>query len=707
VLRILWINKWIIALIASIFVGFAGYYAFTATPLYTSTATIVLETRQDQVVDLDSVVTGLGSIAGDPAVIATEVEIMRSRSLLTRVINRLDLESDPEFNPELAEPGPEWMKYLSLRYLAREAFVLAFGDQATPEPIEGGLLNDPDFLRREIALRFLEAAIQVENIPFSYVFTISTTTQNPEKSAQITNELAEVYILAQLDAKFEATQRATTWLSERVAELKTSLQAAEAAVEEYASSTTLVSEEALAVANKQLKDMRERRAGEATRADTLRASKEVIQAQYDAGDFEAAAAALQDPRLRNFADRLRGASGAERDALKTQFDSLYQRNLSRIDVDALRADEQVRSLTQAVQEIEQRLEAQSADLVELRQLQREAEAAGLLYEYFLGRMKETSVQQGIQQPDSRILSAATPPFQASWPSKSSIVAFAGAVGLFFGFAVVFAKEMFQTAYRSPDQLESGTGVTVMGMLPSAPSTRRKAVLEYQMKKPTSQLAEAVRNLRTSILLSRLDQTPKVIMVCSSVPAESKTTTTLLLAHNSAMMGKKVLVIECDLRRRTFTDYFDAKGDVGLLSILTGAKTADEVIHHDEATGLDVIIGQRSSANAADVFASDRFAELIAEMRGRYDFVYIDTPPVLAVPDARVIAQHADAVLYCVKWDSTDRGAVESGLDLFAQANVKVTGLALTRANPRKISRYGFSGYGYGYGSSGSKRYYTG
>jgi len=712
IIRILWINKWLIALITGVFVLFAGYRAFTATPLYTSVATLVLETQQDQVVNLDSVVSGLSSIAGDPAVVITEVEIMRSRSLMLRLIERLDLESDPEFNPNLVQEESSWISeltsYFSVRRLARITLAAIFGEPAKPEFKEDGLLNDENFLRRQTALSILEGSIEVENIPFSYVFAISATTADPEKSAIIANELAEVYILAQLDAKFEATRRATSWLSDRVAELKVSLQESEAAVEEFGSSATLVSEEALAVANRQLKDMRERRGSEEERGAALRTSKVQIESQFANGEYSAVAAALEDPRLRNYAARLKDmAAGEERDALRTQFDILYERNHRRIAAEAIRADEQVASLTQAVSEIETRLEAQSGDLVQLRQLQREAEAAGLLYEYFLGRMKETSVQQGIQQPDSRVLSPATPPFTPSYPSKSRIVASAGAVGLFLGLFVVFAREMFQTTYRSPDQLEAGTGITVMGMLPTAPSSRRRSVLEHQLKKPTSELAEAVRNLRTSLLLSRLDINPKVIMVCSSVPAESKTTTTLLLAHNSAMMGKKVLVIECDLRRRTFTNYFDVDNEAGLLSILTGAKTVDEVIHHDEETGLDVIIGQRSSANAADVFTSERFAELIEEMRNRYDFIYIDTPPVLAVPDARVIAQHADEILYCVKWDSTERGAVASGLDLFAQANVAVTGLALTRANPRKISRYGFSGYGYGYGSSGSKRYYTG
>ena len=344
----------------------------------------------------------------------------------------------------------------------------------------------------------------------------------------------------------------------------------------------------------------------------------------------------------------------------------------------------------------------------LRQLQREAEANRLLYQHFLERMKETSAQQGIQQADSRTLSPAVAPLHPASPRRLPVVAIGAALGLVLGIGLARALEMPDDRARAPEDLEEATGLRVTGVIPDAPSRRRGAVLKHLVEKPSSALAEVVRNLRTSVLLSNVDRTPQVIMVTSSVPGEGKTTTTLMLAQNSAALGKKVLVIECDLRRRVFRNYFDLPEKTGVLSLLSGAVPPEQAIRRDESTGLDVLVGQESRANAADVFSSERFGEFLDEMRARYDFVFIDTPPVLAVPDARVIAGRADAVLYAVRWNATRREMVRAGLELFEQIGVRVTGLALTQANPRRIARYGYAGYGYGYGygASAARRYYT-
>ena len=340
----------------------------------------------------------------------------------------------------------------------------------------------------------------------------------------------------------------------------------------------------------------------------------------------------------------------------------------------------------------------------LRQLQREAEANRLLYQHFLERMKETSAQQGIQQADSRTLSPAVAPLHPASPRRLPVVAIGAALGLVLGIGLARALEMPDDRARAPEDLEEATGLRVTGVIPDAPSRRRGAVLKHLVEKPSSALAEAVRNLRTSVLLSNVDRTPQVIMVTSSVPGEGKTTTTLMLAQNSAALGKKVLVIECDLRRRVFLNYFELPEKHGVLSLLSGAASPEQAIRRDETTGLDVLVGQESRASAADVFSSDRFGAFIEEMRARHDSVFIDTPPALAVPDARVIAGRADALLYAVRWSATRRAMVRAGLELFEQIGVRVTGLAITQADPRRIARYGYAGYGYG--ASAARRYYT-
>jgi len=237
----------------------------------------------------------------------------------------------------------------------------------------------------------------------------------------------------------------------------------------------------------------------------------------------------------------------------------------------------------------------------------------------------------------------------------------------------------------------------------APVSRRRAVLRYLVEKPTSSFAEAVRNLRTSILLANVDRPPQVIMLTSALPGEGKTTVCVALAQISEALGKRVLLIECDIRRRTFRNYFDMPENGGLLSVLSGARGFEDVVHYDEASGLYVLPGEESSVNAADIFASHRFAEFVEEMRRHFDFIFIDTPPVLAVPDARVIAKNSDAVIFCVRWNRTPRETVVEGLRFFAQINVRIAGLVLSQVNMNKMARYGYSGYGY---YRASARYYN-
>src|SRR6056297_3516591 len=178
----------------------------------------------------------------------------------------------------------------------------------------------------------------------------------------------------------------------------------------------------------------------------------------------------------------------------------------------------------------------------------------------------------------------------------------------------------------------------MGQVPQIPMSKRSQLISYLKNKPTSAASEAIRNLRTSVLLSNIDTPPKVIMSTSSIPGEGKTTQAIALAQNFAKLGKSVLLIECDIRRRTFTSYFKDTPDVGIVTALARTRPLEEIVFHDKELGADVLMGEKSSVNAADLFSSERFHEFIGHTRSAYDIVIIDTPPVLVVPDARVVGQ---------------------------------------------------------------------
>lgn len=674
----IWRGKFWIILAAIVSTLLGGYYAyFTAVPMYTSRAMVALESRQEQVVDIESVVTGL---SGDQASINTEVEVLRSRGLAKKLVARLNLLEDPEFNTTLIEDDG-----FSLRGILGG---LRSRDQDVRKPDERAIL--------ESTINRVLDVISISNVRQSYVFQITAVTTSPTRSADIANELARLYILDQLEVKFEATEQATNWLTERVSQLKTELEESESKVKTFDAGTELVSAEALAALNRQLKEIRDR-VGEADLAQ--QAASETLsrlQSAANTGDMATMEAAAEDRTLSRVYDLIKQGS-AEDDA----FEARYNQILDRAQLDKDRAQAQMDALNGSITDLERRIGKQSADLVELQQLQREAEASRLIYEYFLGRLKETSVQQGIQQADSRILSEAVIPTSPSAPRKSMILALSMILGLVAGTGAVLVREFMQNTFRTAEELEQFTGYTVMGSIPVIPAADRTKVLEYIQQKPTSQAAEAIRNLRTSILLSNVDKPPKIIMSTSSVPSEGKTTQSILLAMNFAALGNRVLLIEGDIRRRVFSNYLNVKNTVGLVSVLSGDASVDEAIQRDDRMGVDVLIGEKPKINAADLYASERFETFLQEMRSHYDLIVIDTPPVLVVPDSRVIGQFVDAIIYTVKWDETQKSQVTAGLAMFESVGLKVTGLTLGQVDAKGIKKYGLGGYGsYGAGYSG-------
>ena len=676
-LHTVWRGKFWILLTTLIALLIGGYYAFRmATPTFTASALVALESRQEQVVDLESVMTGL---SGDQVTINTEVEVIRSRGLAEKLVLELDLVEDPEFNSWL-ESEPKF----SIGMVIGTIRTLVLGPPpAGPPPSERTVLDS-------VIDRVL-TVISVSNVRQSYVFQITAVTEDPEKSALIANTLAELYIRDQLDVKFAATEKATEFLTERVSQLQGELEAAESAAKAFNAGTDLVSPEALVGLNRQIKELRDR-LGEA-RASEAQAQARVtaLEEAAAAGDLPRMAELADDRTLDRIATLLRNNPGTDR----ATFTERYEQIVARARLEADRAAAQIAALQSTIAQQEAQIERQSGDLVKLQQLEREAEASRLIYEYFLNRLKETSVQQGIQQADSRLLSRAVVPLSPSAPRKSMILALSLVLGAFVGAALIMARELAQNTFRVAEELESRTGYSVIGQIPAIPARRRKNVLKYLMDKPTSAAAEAIRNLRTSLLLSDIDSPPQIIMSTSSIPGEGKTTQSLALTQNLSGMGKKVLLIEGDIRRRVFAEYFEIKGRQGLLSVLSGEAALEDVVVHEERMKADILVGEKSSINAADVFSSDRFARFLTELREKYDYIIIDTPPVLAVPDARVIGQSVDAIVYTVKWDSTAHRQVLDGLKSFESVNLKVSGLVLSQINVRGMKRYG---YGDSYGS---------
>ncbi len=644
-LSALWRGKAVIAFCAGLAALIGGYYAYgIAEPRFAATTELLLEVRDRKVVDVESVVSGVGS---DDASLNTEVSILRSRGLIETLVRDMGLTEDPEFNPALRTApwyAPGALRDRALRLIGRAP---------PPEPTPGAERT----VSRTVSA--VGEAVAISNDRDTYVFRIRATTGAPDKSVAIANRLAELYLEDQIAAKFAATEYAINWLSQRVTELELELKDKEDALEEMRLSSAVLEPAALQALTLRLRGLDGDLAAARDRAAAL-----------DARATSAGADAETRIEARSQADAARTRAGR---------------------------------LAETRDGLAARIDAQNAARVGIGTLVREVNATRVLYETFLQRLKETSIQVGLQQADSRILSRADFGVPVA-PRRGRIVLVALLIGAALGAGIVLVQQLRAGGFRTAEELETATGRPVLGQVPLMPLRRRARLPAYLRGHPTSAASEAIRNLRTSILMAQAGAPPKVIAVASSVPGEGKTTMSIALAHNLAGLGHKVLLVEGDIRRRTLSGYFPETPGGHLLNVISQTMTLDEAAFRNDDLGIDVLTGASSSTNGADLFASPRFRDMMDTARAAYDFVVIDTPPVLVVPDARIIARQADAVLYCVLWNRTAPQQVAAGLRQFASVDVDVTGLVLSRVDPKGMKRYGYGGR-YGSYAAYGKGYY--
>ncbi|MEM1382312.1 MAG: polysaccharide biosynthesis tyrosine autokinase [Pseudomonadota bacterium] len=690
-LRIAWDNKLLLLASMGICAGLAGWSVITAIPLYTTETTVVLETERRTVVDFEDVIPQVGT---DYVGVNTELQELRSDPLIARVVDVLRLDQDPEFNPTLREPRVSPLGWLLGTVRSQLGVVPPASPSPTPERI------------REIAIDQVRKRSSVSLVDDAYIFRISAETESASKSAMIANAIAQQYIEYKREVQFRAMSEAMTWLSNRVIDLKTDLETAEASIEDFAARAGVVSETALGNNAARLNTLRDRQREKQTEARETRARIERMSVLRHTGDFDTIGKETQVGSLRLLAQEL--ARNPDDGEALTRFDTLLTRQFTAGTAAASRAEEQAASLAEAVAELEGDINLQSQELVRLRQLQREAEATRLVYEHSLGRLKELSVQEGVQPAGARVLSPARVPQIRSYPKVTRSVAQGAALGLVLGVVLVFLRTSLRNTILTPEELEKLTGLPVLGIIPQAPRSKPHKILELITEQPTSGLPEAVRNLRTSILLSTIDTPVQVIMLTSSAPNEGKTVLSTALAQSLAMSDKRVLLIDCDLRRRMVRDYMRIEERPGVISLLSGEAKVEDIVYCDDKTGLHILLADKSPISASDFFGSKRFEAFLEGLKSIYDYVVIDTPPVLAVPDARIVAQTADAVVFAVQWNSTRERMILSALRLLQQVNVRVTGLAMTRVDPHGMDRYGYYGYGYGqgYGQKRIDKYYT-
>lgn len=721
VLLTLWRRKYVIFGITTLITIIAVLVVFQLSPKYTASVQTMIDTRQNNVTDIQSVMSGISS---DMSAVLSEVEVIQSRSLLERVVSKLRLDLDPEFNVMLQQQ-PAWKEYFQLETYIPLNWLINLGLKKPKVVL-------PAQEEKEIVTSNVVSAIQgslgVSPIRRSLVIDISFISNDPRKSALIANTIADLYIVDQLESKFEATQRATSWLSDRLTTLKDKVETAERAVEAYRTSVADQVGQRTDMTTQQISELNTQVILSQTQRAEAKARLEQVERLLNAGgaDLASSSEVLSSPliqRLRSQeAEVIRKVSelesryGVRHPSMIKAKNELRDLRLSiegevKKIAQSLRNEMRVASarettLQQNLTRLEGRNAVQNKASIRLRELEREAQSNRVLYENFLNRFKETSSQDNLQQADARIISRADVPTLPTYPKKKLIVMVAFMGGLFASIVLVFLLERLQNTFRSTEDLEAETGISVLGIVPQVSNLLgRSSVAKMIVEKPTSSAAESIRNLQTSIRLSDVDNPPKIVSISSSTPSEGKSTVALWLAQLTAMSGKRVLLIDCDLRRPSVHRSLKLSNDlVTLVDVLANTAKMEEAIQKIPETGLYVIVAEDAGANAMDLLSSKHMSSLLKAVREHFDLIVLDAPPILAVADARVIGRLADKVVYVVKWNETPRGLVRSGLKVALEADIDLAGIVLTQVNTKKHASYGYHDYGYYYGKY--KGYYS-
>ena len=706
-------RKWHLIGIIVIVVGLVALLLAQLTPQYRATALVMLDTRKAKVTNTTDVLSGLMT---DVSAIQTEIEVLRSASLLGKVVDRLHLESDPEFGAPVPSAIDDLVS--GIRASLAEWFP---SNLAEKRPVA----NDG---RRERAIGGLEHSLLVQPRGRSYVIAASVDSIEPQKAKQIVDTVTDYYIIDQLNAKFDANKRATEWLDERVGELRRGVAAADRAAADFrqrsgltiGKDTTVISQ-SLSELNSQLIQARAQRADRESRLIALQ------RGQRDPAQLGGITEVVGNPliaslraqeaevgrRVGDLAQRYGDnhprllQARAELGQIQSRIGAEIAKITGSVQGDAEAAKAKEAELQTQVDLLQREAGGQGQNASKLRELEREAQTSRAVYEDFLKRFKELREQQDIQQPDARVLSAAAVPTTPVYPRYGLSLVFALAVGLALGVMIILVMERLDGGFRSSDQLEAMTGRPTIGMVPSLSRLSLGKLKPARMasEKPTSAYAEALRSVYTAIALGSLDKPPRVIMVTSALPAEGKSTFIASLAALLAQSNrnKKIVLVDCDLRRSSLIESLNLKETGGTIDeYLSGAKPLETVLGRDEATGLYYLPARHNTPNSAEVLSSNTMHEFVTSLAQAYDLVLMDSPPLMAISDARVLAQLADYIVFLVRWERTPRAIALNALQLLRDLK-KGIGVALVQVNVRRHARYGYGDYGYYY--SKYKSYY--
>jgi len=690
-------------IVAAIVFALAVLYSFSQPNQYTATSNVLLDRQKFEVTEVSSV---LSDLPEDSASVDTEVQVLRSPALVRRVVEALDLTKDPELNGELGgESWGDWLRNLVV------------------EPLDAGNPEADDVVGR-VAANLIDH-MDVQRRGLTYVIAVNVTLLDPDKAAKIANAVAEQYFARQVDLKRTATSEAQEYLDSRLSGLGSEVQSREAAAQELRAQAGLPQGTNLETYDQQVIQDTSRQAIQ-LQSDLAEKRGQLAVAQSARDNPSALPSVLESSVIRDLKAR-RAEVLARKADVETRYGPRHpetvrvQQELREIDAEIAREMSSIiSSLNQEVRASEQRLAAVNGSLerqrstsvansrnaARVQQIDREALASRGVYEDFLRRAKETAETESLAKPDASLISRARAPNNPSSPNRPLLLAagFAGGIGM--GILAVIFAELIDIKISSSADIRRYLGLRRLVSVPSfKPPAGPDSHALLVVQNPLSSYAEAFRDLSDLVLQNRLKNAgpadaaaltarrpaakAHVAMVTSAVPHEGKTTVAASLALSLAMANHRVLLIDADLRRPQILASLQLQqrqDAAAVADVIAGTAPLDALLLPFGEPALDVLPLQAKNATA-EMFRSASFAQFFEKLATQYDFIIIDTPPILAVSDGRYLSTFGDEVLMVTCWRRTSRFAAKAANEALALGEAPVSGVVLNAVDLKAQSLY--------------------
>jgi polysaccharide biosynthesis transport protein len=704
---------WVIIFTAVLALATSAIYLRITPPVYTAEVKVLFGNPKAQFVQQQSVLAADTPV--DSPQLESQIQILKSKAIATLVINQLKLADDPEFK----EPGRSW------RSIIKEW--LGGPHRARPvDPVDWLVDN---FDKRLSAIR----------LGFSTVIEISFSAGSAERSAEIANAIANTYVTDQLNAKLDANRTATAWLQDRLTELGQQALTAERAVNAFKSQNNIVAAGGKLMDDERVTDLNGRlvaaraQTSEASarlnRLETVLASNSADSTSIDSLDASGSDV-LNNPTMSNL--RLQYHEFARREfeySTKYGADHLAVVSL-RTTMKGIRASilEEVRRFAEASrndfetakqrqQDIEKQLAlavsqsrtTNSAELT-MRELETSAKGYRSLYESFLQRYMGSVQQESFPIPQARVISPAAPP-QKSKPTAGLILAMGLFGGIALGAALGFLREIMDRVFRTSAQIEAALQVPCLSLVPLLRNTAKKirpprAAVQVDKEPertlsadsgmyraaavmPLSRFAESIRSIKLAIDLTPMNISNRIIGITSALPNEGKSTITAALAQIIAHAGKRVIMVDCDLRNPSLSTNLAPNASAGIVDVLSGVRSLEETIWRDPKTNLTFLPSARKTPvfHTSEILSSEQTGKLFDKLRASYDYVIVDLPPLAPIVDVRATTPLIDCFILVVEWGRTRTDVVQHALHTAPNVYEALIGTVLNKTDMRAMKRY--------------------